>query len=172
MEMVSFSTSQNCKFLKLIKFNTGKGAMIGHFRKVGTSTLVGIGDEYVQTPENALFTSRAEEVGSDGFGTVFEIFPNRSWIYPRVKGHRSSFKDLHTFTIYLLGPFGTCVAIKDSPFFRLKSAWKENGRSVSRPFRFTSFANTTIKQPAPQPNLLMEKAERGKFVLRHQYGLN
>jgi len=126
--------------------------LVGLFRQVGSAALVEIGQKLfrrVPPGEDDIVSSTRKRFEGGGTEVTFELAAPRKWRYRGNGASRGSVKDLHSFTVYLLDQTGRCLAIRDSPFFHIESAWGQDVQSVARPFRL----NYSGGSPPPQPSI-------------------
>jgi len=123
--------------------------LVGKFRPLNSAPLLQIGEKFVRGVHEDIVACSKKNLVSEGNQVVFEVAPPRKWRYRSDERSRANPKEYHAFTVYLLDGANRCIAIKDSPIFQIESAWKQDGRSVSRPFQLGQMTPPSFYEQAP-----------------------
>ncbi|GBG29693.1 Hypothetical Protein FCC1311_059142 [Hondaea fermentalgiana] len=108
--------------------------LMGRFRKVREKPLVEMGAKSSTASfdvSRVVFASFQEYNEAEGMA-VFDFMPPRKWRY-HCEQNKYTTSELHAFTAYVFDDRNICVDIKDSPHFRIVSAWRQDVNTVSRP---------------------------------------
>lgn len=139
--------------------------LMGRFRKVREKPMVEIGvksSSATSEVSRVVFASFQEYNEAEGVA-VFDFMPPRKWRY-HCEQNKYTTSELHAFTAYVFDDRNICIDIKDSPHFRIVSAWRQDVNTVSRPLHPMLHRRNSISS-APET---MQQAQHQVPGLMHQ----